>query len=83
MAVTPRNQPRVLPVVGTAIAIVLVALLANRVTGASGEAKPQLGASQATVGTVAEKSAARPKERVRYQATIENWRRYRSTANSD
>jgi hypothetical protein len=83
MAVTPRNQPRVLPVVGTAIAIVLIGILANRAMGTSGEAKPQLVASPATVGAAAEKSAARPKERVRYQATIENWRRYRDLTKSD
>lgn len=83
MAVTPRNQPRVLPVVGTALAIVLVAVIANRAMGTSGQARSQLASSSATVGAAAEKSAAKPKERIRYQATIDNWRRYRDLTKSD
>lgn len=78
MTVTLRNHLRVLPVVGTVIAIVLVAILAVRLTGTPGQARPQL-VSQATVGAASDKAATRPKERVRYQATIDNWRRYRAT----
>jgi len=78
MTATPRNRPRALPVVGTAIAIAAVIVLADRLIGASGHARPQL-AAQTTAGTAAEKSTPAPKERVRYQATIENWRRYRAT----
>ena len=78
MTVTPQNHPRALPVIGTAIGIVLVVLVANRLSASSSQAKPQLAASQATVGVAAEKAATpAPKERVRYQATIDNWRRFR------
>lgn len=82
MSVTPRNHPRALPVLGTAIAIVLVTFLANRWAGSSGQAGPQL-ASQTTVGAALEKSAPTPKERGRYQATIDSWRRYRATATAE
>jgi hypothetical protein len=84
MPVTPQNRPRPLPVIGTAIAIVLAFLLANRLTASSGEARPQLAASQATVGMAAEKAATpAPKERVRYQATIDNWRRFRELSKTN
>lgn len=84
MTVTPQNHPRALPVIGTAIAIVFVALVANRLSASSGEAKPQLAASQATVGVAAEKAVTpAPKERVRYQATIDNWRRFRELNKSN
>lgn len=82
MTFTPRNHPRALPVLGTAIAIVVVTLLANRLMGTSGQAGPQL-ASQTTVGATLEKSALAPKERGRYQATIDNWRHYRATATAE
>lgn len=82
MSVTPRSHPHALPVLGTAIAIVLVAILAVRLTGTPGQARPQL-TSQATVGVASDKATARPKERVRYQATIDNWRRYRATLAAD
>lgn len=82
MTVTPQNHPRALPVIGTAIAIVLVVALANRLSASSSQARPQLAASQATVGMAAEKAATpAPKERVRYQATIDNWRRFRELSN--
>ena len=84
MPVTPQNRPRPLPVIGTAVAIVLAFLLANRLTASSGEARPQLAASQATVGMAAEKAATpAPKERVRYQATIDNWRRFRELSKTN
>jgi hypothetical protein len=79
---TPKNHPRALPVVGTAIAIALVLAVGNRLAASSGQAKPQLAASQSTVGMAAEKAATpAPKERVRYQATIDNWRRFRELNN--
>lgn len=82
MPVTPQSRPRPLPVIGTAVAIVLAFLLANRLTASSGEARPQLAASQTTVGVAAEKAVTpAPKERVRYQATIDNWRRFRELSN--
>ena len=77
MNVIPRNHPHVLPVVGTSIAILVTAFLAVRLMGTSGEAKPQLAAT-AKVGDASGKPTARPKEQIRYQATIENWRRYRA-----
>jgi|KBSMisStandDraft_5_1062788.scaffolds.fasta_scaffold2565886_2 hypothetical protein len=80
MTVTPQNHPRALPVIGTAIAIVVGVLLVNRLSATSSEARPQLAASQATVGVAAEK-AATPAPRVRYQATIDNWRRFRELNN--
>lgn len=80
MTVTPQNHPRALPVIGTAIAIVVGVLLVNRLSATSSEARPQLAASQATVGVAAEK-AAMPAPRVRYQATIDNWRRFRELNN--
>ena len=82
MTVTPQNHPRALPVIGTAIAIVVSVLLVNRLSATSSEARPQLAASQATVGVAADKTATPvPKERVRYQATIDNWRRFRELSN--
>jgi hypothetical protein len=82
MTVTPQNHPRALPVIGTAIAIVVGVLLVNRLSASSGEARPQLAAAQATVGVAADKAATpAPKERVRYQATIDNWRRFRELSN--
>jgi hypothetical protein len=74
---TPKNHPRALPVVGTAIAIALVLALGNHLAASSGQAKPQLAASQTTVGVAAEKATPAPKERIRYQGTIDNWRRFR------
>jgi hypothetical protein len=55
VTVTPRSQPRILPVSGTAIAIILVLLLVNHLMGAEGRAKPQLAASTTTVGVVLNK----------------------------
>jgi hypothetical protein len=75
VTVTSRSQPRILPVFGTAIAIVLVLVLANRLTATPG---PQLAPAKTTVGIAPDKSTPTPKERVRYQATIENWQRYRA-----
>ena len=80
MTVTPQNHPKALPVIGTAIAIVVGVLLVNRLSATSSEARPQLAASQVTVGMAAEK-AATPAPRVRYQATIDNWRRFRELNN--
>ena len=82
MTVTPRNHPRILPVVGTAIAIVLATLVANRLMATPGVARPQL-ASQITVGVASEGSAPALKQQARYQATIDNWRRYRANNASD
>lgn len=80
MTVTPKNHPRVLPVVGTALAIAFAIALANRLSASSGEASPRLAGSQTTVGVAAETAtpAPAPKERARYQATIDNWRRFRA-----
>lgn len=84
MTVTPQNHPRALPVIGTAIAIAFVIALANRLSASSSEARPQLAASQTTVGVAAEKATApAPRERVRYQATIDNWRRFRELNKSN
>lgn len=77
MTVTPNNRLRALPVLGGAIAFLLVGFVAMRLAGTSGQARTPL-ASQTTVGVASERSAPAPKERVRYQATIENWRRYRA-----
>jgi hypothetical protein len=68
---------RVLPALAVAIALALAAVAANRLSATSWEARPQ-AAAQATTGAALGTSAERPKERVRYQATIENWRRYRA-----
>jgi hypothetical protein len=56
--------------------------VAMRLTGASGETKPQ-AASENTVGTASAISTPRAKERVRSQAVMENWQRYRASANSE
>lgn len=82
MTVTPKRLTPELSVLGCVIALVLVAFMAIRMTGTSSQARAQL-ASQTTVGTSTEKSTSRPKERVRYQATIDNWRRYRDLTKSD
>ena len=47
-----------------------------------GQPRPKF-ASQTTTGIATEKSMPMPKERVRYQATIENWRRYRASNATD
>jgi hypothetical protein len=82
MTVTPRNHPRALPVLATAITIVVVTIVANRLMGTSGQTGPQL-ASQTTVGVAAEKPAPTPKERGRYQATIDNWQRYNAATTAE
>ena len=82
MAAIPRNHPRMLPVVGTAIAIIVVTLLTNRLATVQGQRRQQL-APQATVGTAGANSMPAAKERVRYHATIENWRRYRAIKAAD
>jgi hypothetical protein len=68
---------RVLPALAVAIALALVAAAANRLSATSWDARPQT-AAQASIGTALGGSTVHPKERIRYQATIENWRRYRS-----
>jgi cell division protein FtsN len=82
MSVTPKNRLGALRVLGGAIALIVTTFVAVRLTGNSGEAKPQT-ALENTVGTASAISTPRPKERVRYQAVIENWRRYRASANAD
>ena len=77
MSVTPKNFPPELSVLGCIIALVLIAFAAIRLTGISLDARAQ-AVSESTVGTAAAISTPGPKERVRYQATIENWRRYRA-----
>jgi hypothetical protein len=77
MSVTPKNFPPELSVLGCIIALVLIAFAAIRLTGNSLDARAQ-AVSESTVGTAAGISTPGPKERVRYQATIENWRRYRA-----
>ncbi|MFX6266243.1 hypothetical protein ABTF63_19375, partial [Acinetobacter baumannii] len=58
---------------------VLLSFTAIRLMGSSLEAR-SYALSQATVGTAAATPAAKPKGRARYQATIENWRHYRSAS---
>jgi hypothetical protein len=82
MSVTPKNRLGALRLLGGTIALIIMALVAIRLTGNSGEARPQ-AALESTVGTASVISTPRPKERVRYQAVIENWRRYRASANAD
>jgi hypothetical protein len=81
MTVTPKDILRAWPILTGMIALVLIAFAAARSTGPMREAR-QAVATQTTVGTASEKPAAGPKERVRYQGTIENWRRYRQSTNS-
>jgi hypothetical protein len=76
------TRSRVLPALAVAIALALVAFAANRLSAASWEPRPQ-AASQATAGAALGTSAERPKERIRYQATIENWRRYRAETTTE
>jgi hypothetical protein len=78
MSVTPKKLPPELSVLGCIIALVLIAFAAIRLTGNSLDARAQ-AVSESTVGTAAGKSTSSSKERVRYQATIENWRRYHAT----
>jgi hypothetical protein len=82
MSVTPKNRLGALRLVGGAIALIVMTFVAIRLTGNSGEAKPQ-AASENTVGTASAISTPRPRERARYQAVIENWRRYRASASAD
>ena len=82
MSVTPTNRLGALRVLGGAIALVVMVFVAMRLTGASGETKP-LAPSENTVGIASTISTPRPKERIRYQVVIENWRRYRALANAD
>jgi hypothetical protein len=78
MMATLKKRQLELRVLGCVIALVLAAFSAIRLVGNSWEARSQT-VSRATVGTASGTSATVPKERIRYQATIENWRRYRST----
>ena len=71
----------VLPALAIAIVIAVAAFIAMRLSGTSWDARSQ--ASPATVGTGSGTPASRPKERIRYQATIENWRRYRSATTAE
>ena len=71
----------VLPALAIAIVIAVAAFMAMRLSGTSWDARSQ--ASPTTVGTGSGTPAARPKERIRYQATIENWRRYRSATTAE
>jgi hypothetical protein len=82
MSVTPKNRLGALRLLGSAIALIIMTFVAIRLTGNSGEAKPQ-AALENTVGTASAISTPRPRERVRYQAVIENWRRYRASANAN
>lgn len=82
MTVTPRNILRGWPILTGTIVLVLVAFAAMRPMGPLREARPSV-AGQTTIGTALEKPTTRPKERVRYRATIENWRRYRESAKPD
>lgn len=82
MTVTPKNILRAWPILTGIIALVLVAFAAMRPAGPLREARQPV-AAQTTIGTAPEKATTRPKERVRYQATIENWRRHRESAKSD
>jgi hypothetical protein len=79
MTVTPKRLPLELQVLGCVIALVLVAFAAIRLVGNSWIVRPQ-AAAETTVGTASAASTATPKERVRYQATIDNWQRYRAAS---
>lgn len=76
------TRSRVLPPLAAAIAVVLAAFAAKRLDATSWAARPQ-AAAPATVGTASGTPAERPKERIRYQATIENWRRYRASTTAE
>jgi hypothetical protein len=82
MTVAPQNRLGALPVLGCVIALVLVIFAAIRLIGNSSDVRPYT-VSAATVGTALGASAEKPKERVRYQATIDNWRRYRSATSTE
>jgi hypothetical protein len=77
MTVAPQNRLGALPVLGCVIALVLVTFAVIRLIGNSLDIRPY-AISAATVGTASATPVEKPKERLRYQATIDNWRRYRS-----
>lgn len=77
MATLKKRQPELM-VLGCVAAFVLIAFAAIRLIGSTGYVRSP-SAVQTTIGAASAVSAQKPKERVRYQATIENWRRYRSS----
>lgn len=78
MPLAPRHLPPGWPLLSCILAIVLMAFAAARLTGKPWEER--MG-SDTTVGATSGKAA--PKERLRYQATIENWRRYRAASGTE
>jgi hypothetical protein len=77
MPVTSRKLRPELRVLGCVVALALVAFAAIRLIGGWLETRPR-AASESTVETASAALMQKPKERARYQATIENWRRYRA-----
>ena len=77
MTVTPGRFRPDLQVLGCLVALVLVAFAAIRLIGHAPDARTH-AMPGTTVGSAAVASAQSLKKPVRYQATLENWRRYRA-----
>jgi hypothetical protein len=79
MTITPGRLRPDLQVLGCVIALVLVAFAAIRLIGHAADAGAH-AMPGTTVGSAAAAPAPTAKKPVRYQATQENWRRYRAAA---
>ena len=80
MTVTPGRLRPDLQVLGCLVALVLVAFAAIRLIGHAPDARTH-AMPGTTVGSAAAAPAQSREKAVRYQATLENWRRYRAVAN--
>jgi hypothetical protein len=82
MTVAPQNRLGALSVLGCVIALVLVTFAVIRLIGNSSDVR-SYAVSAATVGTASGTPAEKPKDRVRYQAIIDNWRRSRAATSTE
>lgn len=81
MTVTPGRLRPDLHVLGCVVALVLVAFAAMRLIGNAPDARTHAMPGTTVGSAAAVAPAPSAKKRVRYQATQENWRRYRAVAN--
>ncbi len=81
MTVTPGRLRPDLQVLGCVVAFVLVAFAAIRLIGKVPDAWTH-AVPGTTVGSAAATPTQSPKKPVRYQATLENWRRYRAATSA-
>lgn len=80
MTVTPGTRRPDLQVLGCVVALVLVAFVAIRLIGNAPDARTHAMPGTTVGSAVASAPVPGAKKPVRYQATQENWRRYRAAA---